>query len=252
MVDEDINDLNEMADLKREFLKIKKMGAVKSLRSGTTGSGYTFETLLGKKEDQESKPDYKGIEIKCKYAFSETHLGLFTCAPKRDGGQAYNYIYENYSFEKLNFPDEKIFSLKFFSKYTINKEGFEFKLFVDRESENLILKSYFNNEFLEDVCYWSFESLKDKLYNKIQKLAIVDCYPYRRIDGVYYKYTNIAFYKLKSFETFLELIQKDVICISTYLKPSVDSFGKPIIDCHGFHFQIRKENIDKLFNRIIV
>ena len=38
-------------DLYRVFVKIKKLGYVKSMRDGVTGIGYTFETLINKRED---------------------------------------------------------------------------------------------------------------------------------------------------------------------------------------------------------
>ena len=46
MFDIMVTDLNI---LKEEFLRIKRMGYVKSLREGYTGIGKTFEDLLGKK-----------------------------------------------------------------------------------------------------------------------------------------------------------------------------------------------------------
>ncbi len=49
---------NSFKILEEEFVKIKKLGEVKSFRRGTTGVGYTFETLLCKKEDQLCKPDF--------------------------------------------------------------------------------------------------------------------------------------------------------------------------------------------------
>jgi len=42
------------------------MGFVESLRSGSTGLGYTFETLMGIEENNDQTADYRGIEIKCK------------------------------------------------------------------------------------------------------------------------------------------------------------------------------------------
>ena len=37
------------------------MGLIAPLRRGSTGIGYTFETLLSKKEDSESNPDFLGM-----------------------------------------------------------------------------------------------------------------------------------------------------------------------------------------------
>ena len=40
---------NNILELKKEFDRIKKLNYIKSLRKGSTGVGYTFETLINKK-----------------------------------------------------------------------------------------------------------------------------------------------------------------------------------------------------------
>ena len=72
----------ELYNLKQEFEKIKKMGYVKSTRSGFTGIGKTFEDLIGKNEDTLETPDYHGIEIKTKKSYSKSYTTLFNATPK--------------------------------------------------------------------------------------------------------------------------------------------------------------------------
>lgn len=55
--------LQELLD---HFDRIKNMGLISSLRAGSTGIGYTFETLVGIQENNDQVADFKGIEIKCK------------------------------------------------------------------------------------------------------------------------------------------------------------------------------------------
>lgn len=43
--------MNNYIELYNSFCKINSIGWIKSKRGGITGSGYTFETLIGKKED---------------------------------------------------------------------------------------------------------------------------------------------------------------------------------------------------------
>lgn len=245
MIDEDIK------ELKKEFERIKRMGLIKVMRKGSGGCGYTFETLLGKKEDQECKPDFKSIEIKCKYGFAKNHLGLFTCAPKRNGMSVVNYMYENYAYENIeNAQASKMFALKIFSHYTINKNGFTFRLGVNDIDEKVYLKAYLNDEFLENICSWDFQVLDEKLLTKLSTLALVDCYPYKRDNEDYVKYCKITFYRLKSFEKFLNLIKNDTICVQTYLYERTDEPGNKVVETHGFQFQIRKENIERLYDKI--
>src|SRR3989339_1947951 len=61
--------------IKQNLFKIKKLGYVKSLRSGPTGVGYTLETLLKIKENNISSPDLGEIELKSQ---REKHTGMTT------------------------------------------------------------------------------------------------------------------------------------------------------------------------------
>lgn len=61
--------------IQKKLSAIKKMGYVKTLRSGPTGVGYTLETLLGIKENNINSPDLGEIELK---AQREHHTGMTT------------------------------------------------------------------------------------------------------------------------------------------------------------------------------
>ena len=50
--------------LNSKFLSIKNQGWIETLRNCNSGIGYTFETLIGKTEENFPVPDYEGIEIK--------------------------------------------------------------------------------------------------------------------------------------------------------------------------------------------
>ncbi|TCZ75060.1 hypothetical protein E0485_18905 [Paenibacillus albiflavus] len=52
-------------ELVAKVKEISNRGFVPSMRSGDTGVGFTFESLLGIKANSGKEPDYNGIEIKC-------------------------------------------------------------------------------------------------------------------------------------------------------------------------------------------
>ena len=58
--------------------------------------------------------------------------------------------------------------------------------------------------------YWNFNEIKKRLYTKLNYLAIVKAYPYRK-DKIYYKYTSIEIYKLKGFDELINLIENDKV-----------------------------------------
>jgi len=51
-------------ELKQLLIAIKAKGPIRSMRAGSTGIGFTLETLLGIKANSSKTPDYKGIEVK--------------------------------------------------------------------------------------------------------------------------------------------------------------------------------------------
>ena len=68
MIDENIR------KLQKEFKKIKGMEYIKTVRNGPTGVGATFEKLIGKEEESFEIPDYYGIEIKTRRAYSKAYM----------------------------------------------------------------------------------------------------------------------------------------------------------------------------------
>ncbi len=73
-------------DLLARFDHIHERGYIDSLRPGDTGIGYTFETQLGIKENNDKRADFRGIEVKCKQV-KETgghggKINLFQQAPR--------------------------------------------------------------------------------------------------------------------------------------------------------------------------
>jgi hypothetical protein len=77
-----------LGDLLTRFDQIKEQGLIDSLRAGDTGIGFTFESQLGIKENNDRRADFRGIEIKCKQV-KETgghggKINLFQQAPKWD------------------------------------------------------------------------------------------------------------------------------------------------------------------------
>lgn len=57
---------------------IKKMGYIRTLRAGSTGVGFTLETLLDIKENNISSPDLGQIELKSQRANHKGMTTLFT------------------------------------------------------------------------------------------------------------------------------------------------------------------------------
>ncbi|MBE6156931.1 MAG: hypothetical protein E7161_04220 [Firmicutes bacterium] len=237
--------------LKKEFRKIKALGLVEALRQGTTGVGYTFEKLLNKEEDQECKPDFKSIELKCKLGYSKSAITLFNCVPKKHNESAIKYIFEKYGYHRFGDKnDYKLFERKVFSNFSIKRFEYEFKLKVDYYSMKIVMQSYYKGVFIENVCSWDFKTLETKLKRKLTNLAIIQAYPYYRKNKKYYKYVKMNLYKLTSFFEFLKLVENDKIFVNFYMKSALGKSDEFLIKDHGVGFKIKNDCIEELFHKL--
>lgn len=237
--------------LKEKFENIKESGLCKSLRNGTTGIGFTFESLIGKKEDNSPEADFNGIEIKVKLGYTKFPITLFSLTPK-----GYNYTIK-YLLETYGYPDKtnknfKCFRGKAFCNKTyITANKYILKLKINRESNKLELVILdINLNVLDKTIYWNLNDLAERLYKKLNYLAYVKGYPYKLNSETYYKYTSINFYKLKNFDIFLDLIKEDKIhvCFNIGTCKSARNYGK--IEDRGTAFKLDNSCIKELFDTI--
>ena len=245
--------ISEFYELKNKFCKIKKMEKIKSLRKGPTGVGYTFESLLGKKEDTNPEPDFKNIEIKCKLYYSKSPLSLFTLCPARNNDSAINYIFAKYSYHRYgDYNDYRLFERIISSEGSVELYDYSFKLDVDHISKKIVIKSYYKGCYEEDVCYWSFDDLKERIITKLSQLAVIKALPYTNNGEIYYKYVSIKFYHFENFDNFIKLIENNEICVQLYIREGLNKLGDYHIENHGVTFKIRLESIERLFQEISI
>ena len=237
----------DMIDLLVKFLEIKKLGYVKSLRKGSTGIGYTFETLLGKNEECFPIPDFRSIEIKVKKQFGKGSITLFNAVPDNEVF-ATKRLYEEYGVFNKNFNYNKTFMLSVstveYKRY--GKHFFKLAIDMDNRLIRLIIEDL-NHKVVDKQISWSFELLENKIDMKIKNLAIVKAKE-KKVDGVsYYYYYHIGFYELKGKKNFFELINAGMINItfkmSTYMKGI--KYGE--MNNHGIGFNIDMINLLDLY-----
>lgn len=241
----------ELRKLYAIFLRIKEIGFIKSKRKGPTGVGYTFEVLIGKKEDDLPIPDFYGIEIKTVIYNRRRKIHLFNLTPDGDFLFPIKRIIEKLGYQDRTFKECKIFNA------TVNTIDYTFvrnnmlKLKVNKEQEKLELLA--STRYGEDIninISWSYSMLKDTLLLKLNKLAIVKAKHEIKNDEDYFLYNYITFYQLKGFEKFIELLDKGIISITFNI--SVYKSGKKIGKIHdrGTNFFIMEKDIEMLFDHI--
>lgn len=244
----------ELKNLKEEFKRIKNMGYVKATRSGPTGIGKTFEDLLGKKEDSLELPNYHGIEIKTKRGYTRSYTTLFGATPQGKKEFEIKRLRNAYGYPDAVYKNQKLLQNSIQANCSTLIGGrFLFKLVVDYEKQKIfLLITDKNMNFIEKKSYWSFDVLKEKLERKLQYMALVKAWPSTINNEDYYKYYDIDFYKLKSFDEFIRLIEDGTIRVT--FKIGVFRKGIRAGELHdrGTSFEIQEIDMFKLFDKIEV
>lgn len=243
MIDENIR------KLQKEFKRIKEMEYVKTVRNGSTGVGATFEKLLGKEEESFEIPDYYGIEIKTRRAYSKAYITLFNCVPTGSSFHETKRLRDTYGYPCKNDKNLKELYAEIFANETV-KVGLwhYFRIKVDKQNKKLILEIYnYKNQLIDDTTYWDFDILKEKLERKLQILALVKAWT-NRINGIeYFKYYKMNIFILKEFTDFIDAIEKGKIKISFKIGSYSDEKRYGNVNEHGVGFSIKEENIFDIF-----
>jgi len=170
-------DINEnIKELKEKFKNIRNMGYVKSTRNLWTGVGKTFEDLIGKQEDKESKPDFFNIEIKTKLGYTKTSITLFSATPNSDDIFVADRLRKMYGYPDKDIKDKKVLNCDLIA-WQLNPIGMEyyFKLNIASNENKMYLQVYdrYNHLIEDNKVYWDLNILKEKLYQKMEYLALI-------------------------------------------------------------------------------
>lgn len=242
---------NNIIELYKKFILIKKMGYVKTLRKGVTGIGYTFECLIDKREDNLPIADYNNIEIKTIHRFSKRKIHLFNATPDGDFLFPIKRIVDEIGYPDKNFPDKNVLNVSINAKQFTNIGYYkQVKLVVDYGNEKIIVLAFKNGKCIDVAISWSFRLIKEHLDNKLNYLAVVEAST-KTIDGdEYFHYNKISFFKLKDYMTFIKLVEKGIISITFKVGLFNDGIRKGQIHDRGTDFSINYDDLDFLYKRL--
>lgn len=237
--------------LLHEFNIINSMQWIKGVNNNLSSVGNTFESLLRKKADSEIFPDYFDIEIKCSQRFSNYPLKMFNKV--FDGPKLFetNYITNTYG-NTYEYSNKKyLFVNLVINKFVRVYEKYYFLLSLSKKDNRIIVDIFDLDYNLLDSAYIDFQSVYEHLILKMSNLALVYASKKEENGDKYFRYYSITFYKLKNFDTFIDLIQNGIVKLSIHCRAlfSSDDFGKQ--KNKGINFSIEKNNISCLFNKIL-
>lgn len=242
----------EQQKLINKFIEVSQKRWIKGINNTTNSVGLTFESLLDKNPDSMYFPDYYGIEIKCSQRFSRYPIGLFSLSFDGPGLYEMNRILTTYGKKDIIYKQKiQLQGSIYVNKYTKINNNY-FKLKIDKENKKIIICIYdLNYQLIEAKTYIDFETIKSRLEIKLSKLAVVYASKKKIANNLYFRYYQITIYKLKSFEKFIKLLEKDFIKIAIIGRVSRNGAEAGRQRNKNLVFSISKENIDLLFQKII-
>lgn len=246
--------IENMNYLKERFAEISKKGYIKGICNGYSSIGRTFENELGLVENEFGVPDYNGIEIKTRRAYSKSAITLFNATPDGDDLFEVERLKNTYGYPFKKDRKYKVLYIEVFGN-KLNFAGikYQYKIEVDKINKKIYLCVFDKyNNLLEKKVSWSFKYLQERLMIKLNYLAVINAWN-KRIDNIdYFKYYKLIFYKLKSFNRFIELIEDGTIkiVIKVDIHTGINNYGKTYD--HGCGFSIKEEDLTKLFKKLTI
>lgn len=233
-----------------KFKKIAKKKWIKSPYKGHGTIGLTLEKELGKKIDSKYLPDYKGIEIKCTTRFSRFPISLFSVAFDGSTNKEIIRLNETYGNYDKGFPEKKTLIRKIRCKeLSLLKNNYYLSLEIN--NDKLFLSIYDKNKnLIEKESYVYIDTIKEHLNTKLKQLAIIKTSK-KKINNIeYFRYYLITLYTLKNFNTFLKLLAEGDVEVTIISRINKTGELKGRYCNKNLVFQIKKANIEKLFNKI--
>lgn len=116
------------------------------------------------------------------------------------------------------------------------------------DNEKIYLNIYdLNKHLIEQCAFIYFDSIEVRLRLKLENLAIIYGSKKVKDNNLYFRYYKIECYKLKNFNTFLDLIKSNTIKVTLMLRfaKSGKDFGKN--KSKNIIFAINKFDVSSLF-----
>jgi len=226
-------------DIIKELEKISKSGFIKSLRSNDTGVGYTIETILGIKENNDSDPDFffNGfpVELKSQREHTSSNMTLFTLEPQRGTKGEFKDINLLKKYGYIRKGRTNLYVSMQINEY--NPQGFKLKL---DDSENLLIVHKKEGVIWSYPIDYLFTKIKKKLAHK---LLVVTAESKKTKEGEFFHYKKGILFSKVTEKGFIDLIKSNSLLVE--FRMHINSKGGA--RNHGTPFRLSLRHIDKLF-----
>ncbi len=225
----------KLSEVQNKLKDIKNRGYIESLRRGSTGIGYTFETLFGVKENNIPIPDIGGrVEIKTVRKDSQSLITLFTF------NRGVWHMKQKEIIQKYGYIDEKgrvaLKNTVFYEK--IIPQGL--KLEIDENKNTIHLMDTVDREI---IATWDVYVIVGKFMTKLSRLLIVLA-DRKVVEGKeYFHYNEAYFLTDPSPRSFIKAFKKSIIGID--LRMHLKENGA--VRNRGTAFRIKEKDLVELY-----
>jgi len=236
-------DISEVAsELLAKLKDISSQGSIPSLRDGTTGVGYTLETLLGIEANSKTLPDYKGIELKASRKNpirpSRNRQTLFSKAPLKNSPLKPIDVINQYGY----FSDEEQRMQLYctLNATKLNSQGLSLKQIYE---DNQLSATFEKDNSIKKLLLWNHKDLSKSLLKKHNETFWVKAESQVIKGKEYFHYYEAIHSKKPIVENFFYLIDDGLIEVDFLMHIKENKTG---VRDHGYLFKIWPHDLDKL------
>lgn len=221
-----------LEEFKQKFQELKDKGFVKSLRKGPTGVGFTFETLMGIKENNLALPDINRIEIKAHRDNSKNMITLFT-------------------FNRKAWQIPPLEAIRKYGSYDKNgRLGIYYTMTLTPNSAGLFL--VVNNKEIsvqhtsgEIIATWQLSNLAERFTQKIPALLFISAHTEERAGIEYFHFYRAQLMRDTTDKLLSELFKTGNLLVDLRLHDKITMARN-----HGTGFRIFEDKLHLLFQKI--
>lgn len=221
-----------LEEFKQKFQELKNKGFVKSLRKGPTGIGFTFENLMGIRENNLALPDINGFEIKAHRDDSKSLITLFTFNRKAWQIPALEAI------RKYGSSDENgRLGIYYTMSLTPNSAG----LFLTVNNKEISVQHTSG----EVIATWQLSTLSERFAEKIPALLFISAHTEERAGLEYFHFYRGQLMRDTTKELLSELFKTGNLLVDLRLYDK-----KTAARNHGTAFRTFEDKLPLLFQRV--
>jgi len=226
-----------------KFDVLSARGFMPTLRSGSTGIGYTLETMLEIEENNSPRGDFMGMELK---AFRDDDVGLddaekmnlFLKEPKWTDGLKSAERIKEYGYVDKNGRTA------LYSTVTSKTSSHHFRLSVDN-SQPAGGKVWIDFKG-QHIGFWTYEVLERRLLEKHSETAFVSALTKGTGKQEQFHYFGVTWCAKPSIEKFLRLIEQGDVLLELRMHIKENGAARN----HGSAFRIQQNRIRDLYQEV--